>query len=193
MSRALIVVGHEFTSSEKGDDYRNYLRQKVGIKHANVISAWNKTSDQLLSLVAAHAFMAGRKPFLLAYVGHGAKEGWAYGKYDTKTWLTLPYAQIAQALGVNRKGPTLVVNDCCYADGMVDAIIRHIQLDDDIGVISASAQDGFAYGLMSSNVLTSWREGQPYVPRVQSGGRGRKRTQEKRWGARLDDHFFPKP
>lgn len=191
MSRAVIVVGHELSFSEKAEDYRYYLKARAGIRSIKVLPGWNKTDDLLLGLVANQAFMAGRQPLLIVYIGHGAETGWGYGKFNAGKWMELAYARIADMLAVSRRGPTLLVNDCCYAEGLARAIVDRIPNDDGYSVISASAENGWSYGMMGDDVLASWSAAKPYEPRVRSVGRGKRRVRESRRGAVLDHHFFP--
>jgi hypothetical protein len=191
MSRALIIIGHERQFDEKARSYDHYLRKRAGIRNVTILPGWNRTDDTLLFVIAHRGLLAGRQPFLLVYMGHGDKAGWGYGMHDPKTWLELPYRKIADTLAVTRRGPTLIVNDCCRADGLVEAIIDRINDDSQYGVISACAKDGVAHGHLAEDVLASWEQGQPYQPRVRRVGR--KTVVERRFGPELDRYFFPKP
>jgi hypothetical protein len=189
MSRALIVIGHERRFSENAEHFRHYLRHRAGIRNVKIIPGWNKTEDLLLGLILNQAALAGRQPFLLAYNGHGSKQGWAYGREDSKTWLRLSYERLAEGLASGRKGPTLIVNDCCYADRISKPIRRHAGFGE-VGIIAASAVNEVSYCQLGSDVIASWADGKPYRPQVRAV-RGRKKpVQETRRGAELDHFFF---
>lgn len=193
MSRALIIVGHELQAHEEAESYYYFLRKHVGIKLVKQVSAWNKASSTLLAIIANQCHLAGRQPLLIVYIGHGAKDGWAYGKFDAATWLELSYAKLADALAVSRRGPTLIVNDCCHAAALASAFCERDDECTDVGVISGSTEKGVTYtGSIGTAVLTAWGERRPFEPRKIDQGPTAPPLEENRWGAELDHHFFAK-
>ncbi len=192
MSRAVIVVGHELQAHEEAQSFEYFLHVRAGIKLVKQISAWNKTDSLLLGLIANQGYLAGRQPLLIVYIGHGSEDGWAYGKHDADTWLELPYARLVDALGLCRKGPTLVVNDCCHAAALAAALCGQDDAFPEVGVISASSANGATYnGHIGATVQAAWSERKPFVPPVSEPESG-KLSQQCRWGPELDHHFFAK-
>lgn len=192
-ARAIIVVGHEYDLSEQAEQLKYYLRKIAGVKRVTCIPGWNKEPWMLLGLVTAHAQMAGKTPLLIAYLGHGGKRFWGYGIRYGKKSLRLPYARLAKMLVKSRRGPTLIINDCCHADSLTDAIVAVGGNFDKFGIIAACDEEHTSYGVLCRAVIASWEKRQPYIPQIVHSPSGTRQVQEKRSGVELDHHFFPKP
>lgn len=198
MRAAFIVVGAERRASQEAKTLLNYLQKVAGLKHAVICPGWDRDESSLKSAFVYHATKAARQPFLLAYIGHGYKHecreehGWSYGFENGETHLQLPYRTLGAWLGTYREGPTLVLNDCCYADTLAEEI-RKAAKPDTVGLISASAAEGYGYGELTQSVIDTWMDGKTYVPRMRPGTLNRYMVQEARSGPKLDSHFFPDP
>src|SRR5688572_11170408 len=198
MRSAMIVVGSELQALERAETLRDYLKRVAGIRRTVLVPGWNRTPDSLKCAFVNHATQAGRQTWLLAYIGHGYKErctgqtGWSYGVEQADTDLRLPYRMLVEWLIETRDGPTLLLNDCCYAESFLTPAIReNPRLK--ISVIASSVAEGYSYGDLTQSVIDTWMDGKPYVPRTRPGTLHRYMVQEARFGPELDSHFFPDP
>lgn len=198
MRSAMIVVGSELQAWERAQTLSDYLRRVAGIRRTVLIPGWNRTPDSLKCAFFNHATQAGRQPWLLAYIGHGYKErctgqtGWSYGVDQADTDLRLPYRTLFDWLVETRDGPTLLLNDCCYAESFLTPAIReNPRLK--ISLIAASVAEGYSYGDLTQSVIDTWMDGKVYAPRTYPGTLNRYLVQEARFGPELDAHFFPDP
>ncbi len=196
MRAALIIVGAERRASREAKTLLDYLKKVAGLKHAVICPGWDRDENSLKSAFVYHATKAAKQPFLLAYIGHGYKHecrdeyGWSYGFEDGEKHLQLPYRTLGAWLGTYREGPTLVLNDCCYADALTDEIQRATK-PGTVGLIAASVAQGYGYGELTQDVIDTWMEGKTYAPRTRPGTLQRHLVQEARSGPVLDTHFFP--
>lgn len=198
MRSAMIVVGSELQAWERAETLSDYLRKVAGIRRTIVLPGWNRSRSSLKLPFYNHATQAGRQPWLLAYIGHGYKDkcsgqtGWSYGVEQGDTDLRLPYGVLLEWLIESRDGPTLLLNDCCYAESFLTPAVReHPRLK--IGLIASSVAEGYSYGDLTQAVIDTWMDGKPYVPRTHPGTLHRHMVQETRFGPELDSHFFPDP
>lgn len=198
MRAALIVVGAERRASEEAKTLLDYLKKVAGLKHAVICPGWDRDESSLRSAFVYHATKAARQPFLLAYIGHGYKHecreeyGWSYGFENGEQHLQLSYRTLGAWLGTYREGPTLVLNDCCYAHALAEEI-RKATKPDTVGLISSSVAEGYCYGDLTQSVIDTWMDGKTYVPRTRPGTLQRRLVQEARSGPELDSCFFPCP
>lgn len=198
MRAAFIVVGAELRAWEQAETLLDYLKNVAGIRHAAICPGWNRSESSLKSAFVYHAAKAAKQPFLLAYIGHGYRDertgqaGWSYGiEYGDKE-LRLPYGTLLTWLIESRDGPTLFLNDCCYAESFLTPEIRgNPRLN--VGLIASSVTEGYSYGDMTGSVIDTWMEGKIYVPRTYPGTLKRCLVQEARFGPELDSRFFPDP
>ncbi|HJV32794.1 MAG TPA: hypothetical protein VJ694_02085 [Patescibacteria group bacterium] len=198
MRAALIVVGTELRSTEEAETLSDYLRRVAGLRYVALCEASKRSQSSLKCAFFNHATRAGRQPFLLAYIGHGYKDrcdgktGWSYGVEHGDKDLRLPYETLLTWLIESRDGPTLFLNDCCYAESFLTPEIReNPRLQ--IGLIASSVAEGYSYGDLTQSIIDTWMDGKPYVPRTYPGTLQRCLVQEARFGPELDTHFFPDP
>jgi hypothetical protein len=198
MRAAFILVGSELRAWEQAETLSDYLRKVAGLRYVSVCPGWNRDEASLKCAFVNHAVRAARQPFLLAYIGHGYKHacrseyGWSYGMRDGENQLRLSYRTLGAWLGTYREGPTLVLNDCCYADALAEEL-RRATKPDSVGLISSSTAEGYGYGDMTQDVIDTWMEEKEYAPRTRPGTLHRYVVQEARSGPVLDRHFFPCP
>jgi len=194
----MIVVGSELRAWEQAKTLLDYLKNVAGIRHAIICEGWNRSESSLKCAFAYHATKAARQPFLLSYIGHGYKDacsgktGWSYGTEHGDKELRLPYETLLAWLDELREGPTLILNDCCYADSLEIPHVRN-HPKGGIGLIAASVAEGYSYGELTQSVIDTWLEAKAYVPRTRPGTLHRYVVQETRSGPELDAHFFPCP
>ena len=198
MRSAKIIVGSELQAWERAVTLCDYLKKIAGIRRTTITEGWNRTPDSLGCAFYNHATQAGKQPWLLAYIGHGYKDkctgrtGWSYGVNQGDDDLRLPYETLFDWLVESRDGPTLFLNDCCYAESFLTPAIRgNPRLQ--IGLIASSVAQGFSYGDLTQSVVDTWMDGNVYVPRTRPGTLQRCVVQEARFGPELDRHFFPDP
>lgn len=200
MRSAMIIVGSELCFWERAKGLEDYLRKSVGLRHVANVPAWNRKPEGLGLPFVSHAIKAGRQPFLLAYIGHGYKDeksgetGWSYGVEHGKKELRLPYETLRKWLIEHREGPTLFLNDCCYAGSFVTPFMNE-GLRQPVGLIAACESEGYAYGELVPDVIGAWSRRETYVQkfRMRSHEQDLHRVTEVRHGPVLDRHFFPKP
>lgn len=198
MRAAFIVVGAELRAWEQAETLLDYLKKVAGIRHATICPGWNRDEGSLKDAFTYHATKAAKQPLLLSYIGHGYKDacsgakGWSYGMEHGEKDLRLPYATLHDWIAELREGPTLILNDCCYAGALEisDAADRPLA---SVGVIASSVADGYSYGALTQSVIDTWMDGEVYVPRNYPGALNRYVVQEARFGPELDRHFFPCP
>lgn len=196
MRAALIIVGSELRASEQADALAGYLKKVAGLRHVSVCPGWNRDVPSLKCAVGYHASKAARQPFLLAYIGHGYRDdcrgehGWSYGYESGDRQLRLSYPTLSDWLGLYREGPTLVLNDCCYADALAVEFVKAGRTDA-VGLISASVAEGYSYGDLTPSIIDAWKGGKAYEPQAHPGTLHRHVVQETRSGPELDRHFFP--
>ncbi len=201
MRSAFIIVGSELGFWEQACALETYLRANAGIRYVKICEAWNRKPFDLKYAFDNHAIRAGRQPFLLAYIGHGYKDkktgetGWSYGKENAHRELRLPYETLLTWLIESRDGPTLFLNDCCYAASFLTPAVReNPRLK--ISMIAASHAQGFCYGYLMNSVMNAWMGREVYVPKIHLRDptiKRHHRVLEERFGPALDHHFFPKP
>ncbi len=197
MRNALIVVGSERKFWDHAKRLAEYL-DTAGIESTEICQAWNRRPHELSLVLLRSAEHVGHSPFLIAYIGHGYKDartgetGWQYGIEDETEKLRLPYRLLAPVLIGSRKGPTLLLNDCCYAGSLVAS---GIDLDPhgQIGMIAGAVDEGSCYGHMLADVIAAWNANEVYVPQIRPGTLETTLVIEKRYGPELDRHFFPEP
>ena len=198
MRAALIIVGSELRAWAQAETLADYLKKVAGIRHTSICPGWNRTPESLESPFVYHATKAAKQPFLLSYIGHGYKHecrdeyGWSYGQEHGDKHLQLSYRLLGAWLGIYREGPTLVLNDCCYAHAL-DEEIRKATKPDMVGLISSSVAEGYGYGELTQSVIDTWMDETEYTPRTRPGTLHRYVVQEARSGPVLDRHFFPDP
>lgn len=191
MRSAMVITGHHQIFAARAEEFVRYLRGVCGIRYVANVPGWDRTPEDLATVIALHAIRAARQPFLLVYIGHGWDDGWYYAKKDAKSWLCLKYSRVASLLK-HREGPTLIVSDTCRASSLEASLIWGLHGTKPVGLISATSPRGVAYGALLPDVREAWSRRQPYVPqrRVTHTGRA---FLERRAGAELDRHFFPAP
>lgn len=198
MLSAMIVVGSELDLWEQARDLDYYLHVTARIRNVTLCESWNRTPNALEKAFLCRATLAGRQPFLLAYIGHGYKNkrtgetGWSYGVKNADCDLILPYATLSDWLFKYRDGPTLLLNACCYAESFLTPTIRENPANR-ISLIAAAVSEGVSYGTLIPDIIGSWRDHRAYVPQTRDGTLHTKRVVETRFGPSLDHHFFPRP
>lgn len=191
MTRALILVAHERRFYEQAMLLATYLREEAGLRRHSVClePCWNKEPVDVADAVGLHSAKAYKQPLLIAYFGHGYREGWSYGARYRDDPLQVSYGEIGRELSEHR-GPLLVLNECCYA-GKIQDHLTWIGGDRvPVGLLAACGAEETSLGEMARDVIAFWRASKPYAPvrrRLLS-----KTYRERRWGAALDHHFFPK-
>lgn len=190
MKSAMVISGHHQMFAEKAREFVHYLKRSCGLRYVADIDGWDRSPDEMASVIGFHAIRAARQPFLLVYIGHGWDDGWYFAKWNKKKWLELKFSRLAAILK-EREGPTLVVGDTCRAASLESHVTWRLDGLKPVGLISATSPKGCAYGQLSGDVLAAWRKRDLYLPqRREVYGRA---FLERRRGAALDHHFFPKP
>jgi len=191
MRSAMVITGHHQMFAPRASEFIRYLRGECGIRYVADVHAWDRTPQDLAWVIAFHAMRAARQPFLLVYIGHGWDDGWYYGMAHRHKWLVLKHSRLVSILR-EREGPTLIVSDTCRAASLESRLAWRLGGPKPIGLISATGPRSVSYGELSSAILGDWRERQTYVPALRTAPTGRSFL-ERRRGAELDHHFFPKP
>lgn len=188
--QALLVVGEEKRFSTDAKMLEAYLRQECGITFIGRIDAGHLAPDELREKLADAFGSCGVSPLLVAYSGHGKKDGWHYGIDDGERTLKFSYKVLADSLA-ERPGPTLVINDCCMAGSLAKVLVRRGVDPAKVGVIAGSSERGWCENQLTKGVIRSWRKGRVYRPRRWKRPKT-KMVIQGRWGAELDRLYFPK-
>lgn len=155
-SFALLIVGNELRFLTEALELQDYLAG-IGCRTKIVKTAYMKPETlerKLRNFVRA----SSDRPALVAYLGHGLREGWAPSGYPA-----FPYRRIVRALE-GRRGPTLLFNDCCFAHAAASAM-EEAGLDPRRwSLISASGSERTSFQGLVERVLDSWDAGRPYAP-----------------------------
>jgi hypothetical protein len=190
MRSAVVISGHHQMFAPRSQEFVRYLKRECGIRYVADVHGWDRTPDDLASVISLHALRAAHQPFLLVYIGHGHDDGWYYAKRHRREWLSLKHSRLAAILK-DREGPTLIVSDTCHASSLASRIVWGLGGPKPVGLIAATSPKGVAYGALSPDLLEAWRHQKSYVPQRRVW-RGRAFL-EQRQGADLDSHFFPRP
>jgi hypothetical protein len=198
MPDAVIVVANERHFSERARSLKDYLRRRCRMHVVIDVPAWNRAPEQVESALLYRIATSRQRPLLIAYIGHGAgpedgfrRHGWIYG-LDAGKGLFFSYPRLLRLLR-HREGPTVLLNDCCRAGALNEALGAGRPTRHPIAAISASRMDGYSYGDLTETVIDSWRRREIYVPKIRPRGGGRKHpVEEVRSGPALDHLFFPR-
>lgn len=207
MTNACMVVGNSYQSLKSSESFGAYLTARAGVDAIDWIKAGYISADECLLRLRGIFESAAGVPMLLYYNGHGGKLGWGISD-----GIIVGYRDIAKII-LEYSGQVLVVNDCCYAHGLADALeAQNADTTGRVGVLAASRSNRYTYGSsFTDTVLADWEYGKVYRTKLvrekqicrwtpKSDGshteqlsRARRmnvRRDRRRWGAVLDYHFL---
>lgn len=162
MPRAIIVVGNELRFLRAAEKFRDYL-VSIGIDPIRVIRAAYRSADQLERELSFQVLVATREPLLLAYFGHGLPAGWAHAMESPVESICLGYDRLGPILA-KRQASTLLINECCYAAAVIEAVEAASAEPARLAILAASPADQSSYPGMADRVLESWRSGKVHEP-----------------------------
>lgn len=165
--QALLIAGDEYEQNYHSEyiprerfirsimDFGDFLRQ-TGIQVLRIfdgtksdgINYWLNVMNCLKRITSQNT-KNRYLPLLIAYCGHGGKDGWWFNENTL-----LPYLFLVQAL-LRYRGPILILNDCCYSWSLVEELERFRANPEMFGVISAACKDEMFSGI---NVISRARD-----------------------------------
>ena len=143
MTSAIIVVGDEPGFLRHAQEFAVFLKKKSGVKKVSILKGAYTNFTQFNTQFSDTIFKEHRNSqnLLVAYQGHGSKEGWAINNQTV-----IPYNWVAYCV-VRHRGSVLVINDTCYADALWREIpkirlgvrLSNLSYPKQFGLISACA------------------------------------------------------
>lgn len=163
MSHAVIVVGNEPRFMRDARAFARYLREQARCARVSVIRGANLFPAELDgALDGALRAVPRDEPLLLAYFGHGHRDGWGYALEHQEKYFLFPYEALAAKLG-DRRGPLVVLNDCCHAESIVPRLEGVGVTPDRCLVISACAADEVIGPGTGEEVVKAWSDARDFM------------------------------
>jgi len=206
--RAIVILGDTIYLDEISGRFCNnavpfihWLRAQPRCKSVRVFKMEDFKHELALNVLFSKPI---NDPTLILYHGHGGRRSWQVNDVSTILyWTLMEWLKQIHA-------PLLIINDCCHAGALIDAVKQTGFSRGKIGIIAACPADREVRPGLQGKILTAWRSKKPYDPMPQhyrgsildcfyvvvsgiqrpNGNGSKEDTETIRWGARLDHYFF---
>lgn len=173
MAKALLIAGDGLSMLRSVEEVREYLLKEAEVKEVAVMQTTYLTFQVFQQKIVESLEAARHEPLLILFCGHGGRPckvtkkrrmkesaGWQLSS-DRRVF---SYYELARTLE-NHPAPIYIINDCCFAFGIVRELRRAGMSAKKCGVLAASGGNRYSYGLLVRRVLGHWREFQPLLVR----------------------------
>lgn len=176
MAKALLIAGDGVSLLGSVELMEDFLLDEADVKDIAVVRTayltFQEFQDKLVSAIDA----ARNEPLLIVFSGHGGRAGKGNGiksglkmrKKRSAGWQlssdrqVFSYYELACLLK-DHPAPLYIVNECCFAFGIVRELRRAGISPKRCGVLAASAGNRYSYGGLIKEILNHWRKYQPLL------------------------------
>lgn len=164
---ALLIAGDEYVYTHQPRDrflkeiykFGNFL-QRIGIPPLRIFNGTaNENTNYGINIMSSLADLTSSKeitsstPLLIAYYGHGGKDGW----YINESAF-IPYYFLTRVIS-QYNGPVLLINDCCYSWSIIEHFTKYGIAQERVGVTPAAHKGEQYFGQVVSRIAEYWQNG----------------------------------
>lgn len=157
MPQALLIAGDSKRHLLGLLALRNYLRHEAGVKDVRLIRGAYLDKREFKAVLGPLLSMETDDPLLLAYHGHGGKDGWWFNDENVFNY----WQDLGRRLKESPRR-VLIINDCCHSRSFLKAFPRDSVLMERIGVVPSVTEDKQSSAGLVPRIIEAWRRREDY-------------------------------
>lgn len=173
MARALLIAGDGLCFLKAAQAMRDFLLKETDVKDVAVVRTAYLSFWEFQEQIVAALDASQNEPLLILFCGHGGRAkrgggpkkrkkenaGWQLSS-DQEVFSYYEFACLLQG----HPAPVYIMNDCCFAFGIVNELRRAGLSNKKVGVLVSSAGNRYTYlGEFVERVLRHWRVNRPLL------------------------------
>lgn len=201
MARGLLIAGDGLCFLKAVQTMRDFLLKETDVRDVTVVRTAYLSFQEFQSQIVAALYASQNEPLLILFCGHGGRARKASGPKNPRKknagWQlssdqeVVSYYEFACLLR-GHPAPVYIMNDCCFAFGIVKELRRAGLSKKKVGVLVSSAGNRYTYtGEFVDLVLQHWRMSRP----LRTGNaiivrEGVRPVKTVRWREKIGDFFM---